>query len=139
MNLDLFDQTNFTEAEFACRCGCGLCEVDLDFLAKLQQLRIAFDEPMTPNSGCRCAPYNRTLSTTRKSVDSSSHISVVTPEGIVMDVCCAVDIDIPGSRYRHDLLQANADLKVFNRYGIGASFIHYDSDHLKAPGVVWCY
>lgn len=48
---------NFNEREFACPC-CGMVEVDPLLVAKLQSMRDKIGEPITVNSGYRCARHN---------------------------------------------------------------------------------
>ncbi|SES15161.1 Peptidase M15 [Vreelandella subterranea] len=50
---------HFQRREFACKCGCGFDTVDLETLVLLEDIRTHFDVPVTINSGCRCADYNR--------------------------------------------------------------------------------
>ena len=50
---------NFTEAEFACQCGCGKADMDHGFISKLQQVRTAIDKPMRITSGFRCEIHNQ--------------------------------------------------------------------------------
>ncbi len=49
---------NFTESEFACLCGCGLADMDLLFMERLQRVRTALDAGMVITSGFRCPEYN---------------------------------------------------------------------------------
>jgi uncharacterized protein YcbK (DUF882 family) len=51
----------FTRAEFACKCGCGFDTVDAQLLEVLIDIRKYFAAPVTVNSGCRCADYNRKI------------------------------------------------------------------------------
>lgn len=46
------DYPNFSEAEFRCK-HTGKCEMQPDFMARLQQLRIQFGKPMIITSGYR--------------------------------------------------------------------------------------
>ena len=55
---------NFTEAEFACQCGCGKADMDPAFMGKLQQVRTAIDMPMRITSGYRCPDHNDNVSST---------------------------------------------------------------------------
>ena len=49
---------HFTRYEFACKCGCGICNVDAALLTALERFRVWLDKPVRINSGCRCAPHN---------------------------------------------------------------------------------
>lgn len=54
------DLTNhFSKYEFACPC-CGKCEMDLDFLLRLENVRIELGVPFRPvkGGGYRCVNYN---------------------------------------------------------------------------------
>ncbi len=57
----------FEPGEFACRCGdCDSDgrEMDLNFVAALDELRRRFGFPIVITSGYRCPAYNRVVSTT---------------------------------------------------------------------------
>ena len=48
---------NFSRAEMACRCGCGLDHMDEKFMTMLQQLRNKLG-PLPISSGVRCEKHN---------------------------------------------------------------------------------
>ena len=48
---------NFSRAEMACRCGCGLDHMDEKFMMMLQQLRNKLG-PLPISSGVRCEKHN---------------------------------------------------------------------------------
>jgi len=51
---------HFSRHEFACKCGCGFDTVDVATLELLEKIRSdCEDNPITINSGCRCAQYNQ--------------------------------------------------------------------------------
>lgn len=50
---------NFTRSEFACKCGCGFDQIDLELVALCQKLRDRFGGPVVISSGCRCPEHNR--------------------------------------------------------------------------------
>ena len=52
---------HFTEDEFACKCGCGFCDVDPRLIAALEHLRKIINAPIHVNSGCRCEKHNASL------------------------------------------------------------------------------
>lgn len=54
---------NFTEAEVACRCGCGMTLAQ-DFLDKVQVLRDAVGFPTPVTSAARCPKHNAKVSST---------------------------------------------------------------------------
>ena len=45
---------HFSRSEFSCKCGCGQCEMQTDFLNRLQALRMMWGKPMIITSGYRC-------------------------------------------------------------------------------------
>lgn len=54
----------FKRAEFACKCGCGTEQMQLDFMHKLYRIRLEFDRAMVISSGYRCSSWNQRVSTT---------------------------------------------------------------------------
>lgn len=54
---------HFSQAELSCRC-CGVMDMKEDFLDKLEDLRVAYGNPMILSSAYRCAKYNQRVSTT---------------------------------------------------------------------------
>lgn len=48
---------NFTKAEMACRCKCGMLPTP-GFMDKLQELRDAVGFPLAVSSGARCPAHN---------------------------------------------------------------------------------
>lgn len=49
---------NFTRAEFACKCGCGFDDINLDLVQDLQKIRTGLGDQMIITSGCRCVTHN---------------------------------------------------------------------------------
>ena len=49
---------NFSRHEFACRCGCGLDNIDNQIVHRLQVVRDILGVEITINSGCRCKEHN---------------------------------------------------------------------------------
>lgn len=54
---------NFSNAELACKCGCGLLP-QRDFMERVQALRLAFGKPMRVTSAARCPDHNSRVSGT---------------------------------------------------------------------------
>lgn len=54
---------HFTNAELACRCGCGLLP-ELGFMLKVERVRMRFAKPMRVSSAARCAEHNARVSRT---------------------------------------------------------------------------
>ena len=55
--------TNFSVNEMSCRCGCGLYEMDEEFMRLLQILRDEMQGPLRVTSGRRCDAHNFRVST----------------------------------------------------------------------------
>lgn len=51
---------NFSAAEMACRCGCGLFDMDASFMKRLQALRDDFGA-MVITSAFRCEDHNAAI------------------------------------------------------------------------------
>lgn len=50
---------NFWLSEWACNCGCGLNSIDLRLMPIAEIIRHhEGDNPMVPNSACRCVEHN---------------------------------------------------------------------------------
>ena len=59
---------HFSKKEFACKCGCGLCNVKPELITKLEKLReLCGSKPMSINSGCRCEKHNKKVGGASKS------------------------------------------------------------------------
>lgn len=54
---------NFTVAEVACKCGCGMVP-EQDFMDKVQMMRDLYGRPLRVTSGARCSAYNAKVSGT---------------------------------------------------------------------------
>lgn len=117
----------FNRSEFACPC-CGLDNVDLSFIAKLNKGRELLEFPFKINSGCRCANHNKAVGGSPKSAHLPSDLD---------GKCRGADIAITNSRQRFKFLVWA--VSVFNRIGIGKNFIHVDDDTSKTPYVIWVY
>jgi len=111
-------------SEFKCDCGCGKVDMKDELLKKLDELRDLLGEPVTIKSGYRCLKANIECG----GKTDSAHL-----DGY------AVDIVIPNSRYRHDILSVIFKHNIFNRIGINRSTIHVDCDPLLPPRVIWHY
>ena len=113
---------NFSKHEFSCPC-CGVSEVNMDFVAKLQSVRTRLDSPLRLNSTYRCFSHNRDVG----GVDDSAH-----RKGLAADVSVANSSD----RMRY----LSVFLEEFKRIGIADDFIHVDLDDSKAgQNVIWLY
>jgi len=118
----------FKDSEFACKCGCGLNNMDPSFLVRLKYARQLADIPFKINSGCRCEKHNHAV----KGVSESSHLA---SEKLF---CYAVDIRVVDSVARFKIIKALFDAG-FTRVGIGLTLIHVDSDSSKIQNDTWVY
>jgi len=110
----------FHSQEFACKCGCGIFNLDPDFFDKLTEARRIADVPFVINSGCRCPSHNK--------AEGGSQISAhITTDAIkargsdirarTIDVMRAIlraafEVDMPG-------------------IAIGEGFVHLDTKERK--------
>ena len=103
--------------------------MDVDFLAKLDQAREIAGIPFHINSAFRSKEDNeRIYRELKKPVNkNSSHL-----KGL------AVDISTTDSRTRFIVLQSLI-AAGFSRMGIADSFIHVDDDKGKSQNVIWTY
>ena len=56
---------NFIKSEMACRCGCGIYEMDDEFMRMLQELRNEMNGPLRVTSARRCDRHNDAVSTAK--------------------------------------------------------------------------
>ncbi|MEN7547826.1 D-Ala-D-Ala carboxypeptidase family metallohydrolase [Rapidithrix thailandica] len=98
--------------------------MDPGFLSRLDKAREYSGIPFKINSGYRTRRYNAGL---KNSVPDSAHV-----KGL------AVDIGFKTLGQAHKILQG-AIKAGFRRIGIGAGFIHLDSDRAKPWPAVWGY
>ena len=73
----------FKKRVFACRCGCGLNEMDNEHLIMLYRARKIAKIPMVVTSGCRCTIHNKSVGGSK----TSSHLVTTSKK------CCATDIE----------------------------------------------
>lgn len=52
---------NFNRAEFACKCGCGLKNVNPKLVLALEELHALAKKPIHINSGVRCVTHNAAI------------------------------------------------------------------------------
>jgi uncharacterized protein YcbK (DUF882 family) len=113
----------FKLSEFACRCGCGLEEVDTKLISSLELMREVYARPIRITSGVRCPAHNRAVG----GAPTSVHL-----EGL------AADLAVRDSLERY-LLVDLAIAAGFRRIGVAKSFIHIDlSPRAPAPRL-WVY
>lgn len=119
--------SHFTDEELTCQCGCGGLPPQ-DLQDELEELRIAFGEPMVISSGYRCPAHNDAVSGTGLDGPHTKG---------------AFDVLISGSA-AHRLLSAAV---IMGWTGIGISqrgdhakrFIHIDRLDNETRPWVWSY
>ena len=116
--------TNFSRAEFACKCGCGFDAINLDLVTKLQILRNELGTSIKVHSGCRCPAHNQA----QGGKPDSEHL---TGEG--------ADLECVGSAARYEMKKAIYSRRLFNRIGNGDSFIHVGVSKTLPNNVEWNY
>lgn len=112
--------SNFTSEEMACPC-CKRCDMNPEFMNKLQKFRDLLGFPVQIDSGFRCERHNQDIG----GVKNSQHL-----------VGKAADIS-----YRHlpadqRCLLISQALVNFDGIGLGKTFIHIDCRGNKA---LWFY
>jgi len=124
----MIETVYFKKKEMTCKCGCGTCDVDQDFVNKLDHARRQAGVSFPMTSVCRCKKHNAAVGGEK----GSSHLS---GEG---KKCTAGDIGIFDSVSRFKVLKALIEAG-FTRIGVGKGFIHADCDPTKDPCVIWLY
>ena len=114
---------NFTLAELACPC-CGKCEMDPEFMRRVQVLRDIVGFPLVPVSGYRCRKYNSSL---KGAAEDSQHLYGK-----------AIDFRVRNfdAKTRYELIQAAFSLS-FSGVGIGPVHLHLDMR--EGPPKMWSY
>lgn len=115
---------DFSRDEFACRCGCGKSDVNMELVERLQRLRSLMRVPIRVVSGVRCAEHNASVG----GKPDSGHL---TGE--------EVDIAVPNSHYRWAMLRWIFSYSLFNRIGIGQDFMHLGVSQTLPQEVAWTY
>ena len=120
---------NFTTAEVACKCGCGMLP-DKHFMDKVQEVRDYVGFPLRVTSAARCPEYNNEV----------SHTGLTGPHTTGR----AIDFAVLG----HQALRVVTEMIRTGFTGIGvqqkgaARFIHGDDlmppDHSPRPWI-WSY
>ena len=113
----------FKEHEFACKCGCGLNNVNGELKEDLNVARGIAGIPFVITSGSRCEVHNKNSGGSR----TSSHI-----------LGYAVDIKADSSLERFKILESLI-IAGFQRIGISKHFIHVDNDPHRPNKITWLY
>ena len=119
---------HFSEREFQCKCGCGICRVDPVLIKKLEWIRKVLGRSMTVKSGCRCKTHNKMIGGKSRSAHLTSR----------WRFCTAADIAVNGSIQRFRLVETalNAGIK---RIGPHKRFVHLDVDENLPQNRLWLY
>ena len=90
---------HFTDAEMTCRCGCGRCDMDAAFMARLDELRDRVGVPLVVTSGFRCQPHNATVGGSDRSAHLfglAADIHVISDAGAYRLLAAALEIGVAG-------------------------------------------
>ena len=101
----------FRKEEFACKCGCGACEMKEKLIKTADKVREHFGKPVTVSSGRRCSTHNARVG----GVSNSRHLS-----GKAMDFCVS---GVPSSTV---LAYVQKLPEIRYAYAIDGSFVHMD-------------
>lgn len=110
---------NFTVAECACRCGCGMLP-DPAFMVQVQAFRDRWGKPFSPTSAARCPSHNKDVGGSEQSYHKLGR---------------AFDIPVESGRERYRMV-ALAIHMGFNGIGVAETFIHIDNRDKPA---MWTY
>ena len=126
MKGDLTD--NFSRWEFACKCGCGFDQIEMNLVEQIQRFRdllwIATGKeiPLTISSGIRCEAYNEKIGGTKHSY----HMAGMAVDIVIGDNCPSINPVWVGGR----ILQIAHKLKLILLGAIGVyparKFMHLD-------------
>lgn len=114
---------NFSRSEFACNCGCGLDDVSIDLVDRLQSIRDVLGVPLRINSGLRCLQHNQAVG----GVPHSAHMRGT-----------AADVAVLDSELRFRFVKAALGFD-FERVGIAKTFVHVDLDPFLPQPRIWVY
>lgn len=126
----------FTPKELWCP-STEIVKLAEGFGENLDSLREKFGKPMTLTSACRTSAHiNWLLERGYPASENSFHLIDNPKYGTDT---CAVDVSIPDSVYRKDLLQAA--LEEGWTTGVAKSFLHIDrrADYTELPQLVYVY
>ena len=119
----------FSQAEMACKCGCGEAPMDEDFMRVLDAIREDFGKPLAVSSGYRCPSHNAVVSSTGSTGPHTTG--------------CAADVKVSGADAHRILelaLQYGAmGIGVSQKGPHGSRFIHIDTIHSGNRPWIWSY
>ena len=107
---------NLSRHEFACKCGCGMDQIDYELIVVIQDACDYFEKPVTINSGNRCIFHNKVVGGHPK----SKHTKSKAADCVFKDV-------------KPSLVAAYFQRTYPTKYGIGDydSFTHIDVQPTK--------
>ena len=111
----------FKPHEFDCQCGCGLNNMNADFMDRLLVARKNANIHFIIRSGCRCEKHNREEGGEK----TSDHL-----------VGKGADIRVLSGLERHIILFSLYRVG-FTRFGIYSDFIHVGSRADNPQNVIW--
>ncbi len=118
---------HFTDAELACKCGCGMLPPQ-DFQDRIEALRVAYGKPLRISSGARCPEHN----------DRVSGTGLKGPHTVA-----AVDFAVFGADAHRLLTCAFAmgfeGIGVQQSGAVGSRFVHVDDRRAHKGPTVWTY
>jgi uncharacterized protein YcbK (DUF882 family) len=123
MSENIYLTKSFKRSELTCKCGCGTCDIDQEFMGILQDLRDKVQFPLIITSGFRCDRWNRAV----KGANSSQHVKGKAAD---LDTSCLT------ADQRAELLKAIQRDERIKGVGIATTFIHIDTRESKAR---WVY
>ena len=114
----------FDSHEFECKCGCGLCRMDYDFVLTLDKIRGEIKMPMRVNSGMRCRTHNDAIGGSTVSAHLKGY---------------AADIHVSSSHFRFKLIESALKHGITRIGATYKDFVHLDVDsNIDKPSeVMW--
>ena len=101
----------FQKSEWACKCGCGLNNVNHTLVTVAERTREYFNAPITISSGLRCPTRNAQAG----GVSNSRHLT-----GKAMDFC------VRGKSAAQVLAYVQKQPEIRYSYAINESYVHMD-------------
>lgn len=101
----------FQKSEWACKCGCGLDNVNHTLVTVAERTRKYFNAPITISSGLRCPTRNAQAG----GVSNSRHLT-----GKAMDFC------VRGKSAAQVLAYVQKQPEIRYAYAINESYVHMD-------------
>ena len=103
----------FDPSEFACRCGCGVYEMNETLIRVADRTRKHFGKPIRVSSGRRCVSHNAKVG----GVSNSRHIA---------NPGKAMDFSVDGKTAAQVLEYVQKQPEIRYSYAIDGSYVHMD-------------